>query len=237
MCGRFALTAPASTIAEIFQVDVLPDVLPRYNIAPTTMVPTVIQNAEGQRELVEMRWGLVPMWAKDPKIGYSLINARAETVGSKPAFRSAFTRRRALIVADGFYEWQKVDKKTKIPHLIQLGDGRPFGMAGLWERWTNPISGEEFLTCSIVTTAGNALMGPIHDRMPVILPPEAWDVWLDPAVNDKERLSELLVPYPADGMKARRVSSRIGNVKNKDPDVQGPYEGDTGDAAGEGGGE
>jgi putative SOS response-associated peptidase YedK len=233
VCGRFALTAPASTIAEIFQVDVLPDVLPRYNIAPTTLVPTVIQGAEGQRELVEMRWGLVPTWAKDPKVGYKLINARAETVASKPAFRAAFKRRRALIVADGFYEWQKVDKKTKVPHLIQLGDGRPFGMAGLWERWTNPISGEAFLTCAIVTTGPNALMTSIHDRMPVILPPEAWDVWLDPEVQDKERLSELLVPYPADRMKERRVSSSVGNVKNKGPDVQGPYEDEAGAEGGE----
>ena len=225
MCGRFALTAPASTIAEIFQVDVLPDVLPRYNIAPTTLVATVVQNAEGARELVEMRWGLVPAWAKDPKIAASLINARSETVASKPAFRAAFKRRRALILADGFYEWQKVDKKTRIPHLIQVADGAPFAMAGLWERWTNPISGEEFRTCSIVTTSGNELMKPIHDRMPVILPPEAWPTWLDPTVDDAGKLTELLVPYPADRMRERAVSSAVGNVKNKGSDVQGPYEG------------
>ncbi|MEZ4237809.1 MAG: SOS response-associated peptidase [Myxococcota bacterium] len=226
MCGRFALTAPASTIAEIFQVDVLPDVLPRYNIAPTTLVQTVVQNDAGQRELTEMRWGLVPSWAKDPRIANSLINARAETVASKPAFRAAFKRRRLLIVADGFYEWERLDKKTKIPHLFQLKAGEPFGIAGLWERWTNPISGEVFHTCTIVTGQPNELMAPVHDRMPVILPPSTWDVWLDPKVDDKDQLLELLVPYPADGMQERRVSSSVGNVKNKGPDVQGPYEGD-----------
>src|SRR5688572_28225869 len=155
MCGRFALTAPASTIAEIFQVDVLPDVLPRYNIAPTTEVACVVQNAEGQRELQSFRWGLIPMWAKDRKIAYQTINARSETITSKPAFRSAFKRRRLLIVTDGFYEWQRKDKKNKIPHLFQMADGRPFGIAGVWERWIDPADGQEVRSCSIVTTSAN----------------------------------------------------------------------------------
>ncbi|MEQ1503189.1 MAG: SOS response-associated peptidase [Myxococcota bacterium] len=225
MCGRFALTAPASTIAEIFQVDVLPDVLPRYNIAPTNAIPAVVAGEDGKRELQTFRWGLIPMWAKDQKIAYQTINARAETVAKKPAFRSAFKRRRALIVADGFYEWQKVGK-DKIPHLFQLADGRPFAIAGLWERWINPLDGEEIRTCTLVTDGPNALMAPVHDRMPVILPPEVWDTWLDPTVDDPARLQELLVPYPADGMRARRVSKTVGSVKNKGPEVQGPYEQD-----------
>lgn len=222
MCGRFALTAPASAIAEIFQVDVLPDVLPRYNVAPTTRVACVVQE-DGERALKELRWGLIPSWAKDRKIAYKTINARAETVASKPAFRSAFKRRRLLVLADGFYEWQRAGK-TKIPHLVQLDDARPFGMAGLWESWTDPETGEEVPTCTIITTSGNELMKPIHDRMPVILPERSWDLWLDATVDDKEVLQELLVPYPADEMRERRVSSDVGNVKNKGPEVQGPYE-------------
>lgn len=221
MCGRFALTAPASTIAEIFQVDVLPDLLPRYNVAPTSEVVCVVQ-AEGKREIQSFRWGLIPMWAKDKKIAYQTLNARAETISTKPVFRAAFKRRRLLIVADGFYEWQK-DGKKKIPHLIQMDDGRPFGMAGVWERWTDPETGEEIRSCSIVTTGPNALMESIHNRMPVILPPERWDTWLDPAVNDPAQLQELLVPYPAEGMKERRVAKAVGDVKNKGPEVQGPW--------------
>jgi putative SOS response-associated peptidase YedK len=221
MCGRFALTAPASTIAEIFQVDVLPDLLPRYNVAPTSEVVCVVQD-EGQRQIQSFRWGLIPMWAKDKKIAYQTLNARSETIASKPVFRAAFKRRRLLIVADGFYEWQK-DGKKKIPHLIQMDDGRPFGMAGVWERWTDPETGEEIRSCSIVTTGPNTLMESIHNRMPVILPPERWDTWLDPAVNDPAVLQELLVPYPAEGMKERRVAKAVGDVKNKGPEVQGPY--------------
>jgi putative SOS response-associated peptidase YedK len=229
MCGRYALTAPASTIAEIFQVDVLPDLLPRYNVAPTSEVVCVVQGEEGKREVQSFRWGLIPGWAKDRKIASQTLNARADTVATKPAFRAAFKRRRLLIVADGFYEWQKhpTDKKKKIPHLIQMDDGRPFGMAGLWERWTDPETGEEIRSCSIVTTEGNSLMGPIHDRMPVILPPERWDGWLDPANDDTAALKELLVPYPAEGMKERPVAKAIGDVKNKGPEVQGPYVEDT----------
>ena len=229
MCGRFALTAPASDIAEIFQVDVLPEVLPRYNVAPTTQVPCVVEDEDGERKLEMFRWGLVPSWAKDKKVGYRMINARSETAASKPAFRAAFKRRRCLVVADGFYEWKRFGKgrsAQKIPHLIQLEGGAPFGMAGLWEVWRDPETEELLRTCSIVTTAGNELMKPIHDRMPVILPPEHWDLWLDRSMQDKEVLQELLVPFPSDQMQARAVHSSVGNVKNKGPEVQEPYEGE-----------
>ncbi|MCB9689544.1 MAG: SOS response-associated peptidase [Alphaproteobacteria bacterium] len=224
MCGRFALTAPASTIAEVFQVDVLPDVLPRYNIAPTNEVACVVR--EGDDNVMKtFRWGLIPSWAKDRKMAYKTINARAETVASKPAFRSAFKRRRILILADGFYEWERSDPKNKVPHLIQLREGKPFGMAGLWERWTDPETGEDVYSCTVVTTGPNDLMNGIHDRMPVILPEESWSTWLDPEVQDPARLSELLVPYPAEDMQERPVSRKVGDVKNKGEDVQGPWEG------------
>lgn len=225
MCGRFALTAPASTITEIFQVDVLPDVLPRYNVAPTNQVLCVVEDF-GERVAKTFRWGLVPFWAKDIKIGYKMINARSETAATKPAFRAAFKKRRLLILADGFYEWKRLSKTDKIPHLIGMKDGAPFAMAGLYERWTNPDTLEEIETCSILTTGPNELMAPIHDRMPVILPPSQWGLWLDPQVNEVERLQELMVPYPADQMAARRVSSKVGNVANKGPEVQEPWEGE-----------
>lgn len=231
MCGRFALTAPASTIAEIFQVDVLPDVLPRYNIAPTSEVAAVVQDGD-HRAVQSFRWGLIPFWAKDRKIAYQTINARAETITSKPAFRSAFKKRRLLILTDGFYEWErktadgapKKPKDPKVPHLFQMADGRPFAFAGVWERWTDPETGEEVRSCSIVTTSANEKMDAIHDRMPVILPPEKWDTWLDPANEDTAALEELLVPFPSDQMKERPVSKKVGDVKNKGADVQGPYE-------------
>ena len=235
MCGRFALTAPASDIAEIFQIDVLPEVLPRYNVAPTTQVACIVEE-DGHRKLEMFRWGLIPSWAKDKKVGYRMINARADTVASKPAYRSAFKRRRLLVLADGFYEWQKVGTgkaATKIPHLIQLKGGRPFAMAGLWERWTDPETDEEVRTCTIVTTSGNEMMKPIHDRMPVILPEERWDLWLDRSVEDKEVLQELLLSYPASEMQERPVSQSVGNVKNKGPEVQGPFEGELPDSSSE----
>ncbi len=228
MCGRFAMTAPASDIAEIFQVDVLPEILPRYNVAPTNEVACVVEE-DGQRKVDLFRWGLIPSWAKDKKIGYRTINARADTVASKPSFRAAFKRRRLLVVATGFYEWERHGtgkSALKIPHLIQTDDAKPFGMAGLWEVWRDPETDEEIRSCTIVTTDGNELMAPIHDRMPVILPADRWDLWLDRGMEDKEVLQELLQPYPADKMQERRVSQLVGNVKNKGPEVQGPYEGE-----------
>jgi len=225
MCGRFALTAPASTITEIFLVDVLPDVLPRYNVAPSQQVPAVVER-DGVRQMGMFRWGLIPRWAKDKKIGYRTINARGETVAKKPSYRAAFKRRRCLVIADGFYEWKRLSKKDKIPHLIQLDDGRPFGMAGLWERWVDPDDGEEVLSCTIITTGPNDMMTEIHDRMPVILPPDHWDTWLDESNDDKEQLQELLVPYPSEGMRHRSVSTHVNNARHEGPSVQEPYEGD-----------
>ena len=227
MCGRFALTAPASDIAEIFQVDVLPDVLPRYNIAPTTQVACVVHDEDGQRKLETFRWGLVPSWSKDLKVGYRMINARSEGIATKRSFRSPLKRRRLLVLANGFYEWERVGEgkaQKKIPHLIQVAGGKPFAMAGLWERWRDPETDEEVRSCTIVTTSGNELMEPIHNRMPVILPAEHWDLWLDRSMQEPEVLQELMVPFPAGQMEERRVSKSVGNVRNKGPEVQGPYE-------------
>lgn len=218
MCGRFALTAPASVIKEVFSVDVLPAVLPRYNVAPSQQVPTVI-SALGVRSMQMMRWGLIPFWAKDAKIAYKTINARGETVTEKPAFRTSFKRKRCLILADGFYEWKRVGK-AKQPHLIQMADGRPFAIAGLWSTWIDPSTMDEVTTCSIVTTGPNALMAPIHDRMPVILDPKDWDTWLDPQNEDVASLQELIRPFPEDRMKERSVSQHVNDARHSGPECQ-----------------
>jgi len=227
MCGRYAMTSSAHALADVFSVEVLPGVSPRYNIAPTTSVPAVVVDDSGARTMAAFRWGLIPSWAKDRKGAARMINARAETVASKPSFRAAFRRRRALVVADGFYEWERIGagrSAKKIPHLVQLKDGAPFGMAGLWERWVDPETDEELRTCTIITTEGNAVMRPIHDRMPVILPDTHWERWLDPLMHDKDALVEMLVPYDPGEMQERRVSAAVGNVRNQGSEVQGPYD-------------
>lgn len=222
MCGRFALTAPASTITKVFQVDVLPEILPRYNVAPSQQVTCVVEE-DGERKIEQFRWGLIPSWAKDRKISYKTINARSETVASKPSFRAAFRRRRLLVVADGFYEWKRSGKQ-KLPFLIQIDGGRPFGMAGLWETWTDPETGEELRTATIVTCGPNDVMAPIHNRMPVILPSERWETWLDPKNQDPAMLQELLQPFPAERTGARRVSTHVNDARHQGPDCQGPPE-------------
>lgn len=210
MCGRFSLTQSAEPIAQIFQLPDLPDLKPRYNIAPSQQVATIIQPT--QREFRWMRWGLIPSWAKDPKIGNKLINARAETLAEKPSFRNAFKRRRCLIIADGFYEWQKLEKR-KQPYYIKMQDGNPFAFAGLWESWKSP-QGEEIVSCTIVTTAANSLMEPIHDRMPVILSPDECDRWLDSSASEAQVLKNLLKPYNSDEMLAFPVSSTVNSPAN-----------------------
>ena len=187
---------------------------PRYNVAPTQTV--IVVNDDGSRHLTEMRWRLIPSWAKDPVIGNRMINARGETVATKPAFRAALRRRRCLIPADGFYEWQQQGRR-KQPVYITLKTREPFSFAGLCESWTSP-DGEEIKTCTIITTEANALLKPIHDRMPVILTKEAERVWLDPAIQDTERLLSLLVPYPAEEMEAYPVSTRVNNPRSDGPE-------------------
>src|SRR3990170_4108942 len=192
MCGRFTLTTNLGAIAKRFGVSrFLEEVGPRYNIAPTQAV--IVVNDNRTRHLTQMQWGLIPSWAKDPAIGNRMINARAETVATKPAFRVALRKRRCLIPADGFYEWRQQGRR-KQPVYIALKTREPFSFAGLWETWTSP-DGQEIKTCTIITTEANDLLKPIHDRMPVILTREAEAVWLDPTSQDSARLLPLLRPY------------------------------------------
>jgi putative SOS response-associated peptidase YedK len=213
MCGRYNLTAPPERLAHVFCVPDIPPLQPRYNIAPTQNVLIVRQAAV--REGVLVRWGLVPSWSDDLKIGYKLINARGETVATKPSFRSAFKHRRCLVVADGFYEWKKVGK-AKQPYHIHLTNNSPFAFAGLWEYWES-AEGESVESCTIVTTTANDVMKPLHDRMPVILGPAHYDRWLDPQHYDREALQTLLVPYPKKGLTAVPVSTFVNRPRNEGP--------------------
>jgi len=187
---------------------------PHYNIAPTQTV--IVVNDDGTRHLMQMRWGLIPSWAKDPAIGNRMINARAETVATKPAFRVALRKRRCLIPADGFYEWQAVGRR-KQPVYITLKTREPFSFAGLWEAWTSP-EGKEIKTCTIITTEANEVLKSIHDRMPVILTREAEIIWLDPAIQDPVWLLPLLKPYLAEEMEVYPVSTLVNNPANDGPE-------------------
>jgi putative SOS response-associated peptidase YedK len=214
MCGRFARIVSNRKLRERYRLKDTPPLDDRYNIAPTQPVAAVRPTDEG-RELVLLRWGLIPSWSKDAKIGYKLINARAETVAEKPSFRSAFKQRRCLIPASGFYEWQKKGTGRKQPFFICPRDGELFSFAGLWERWHDP-EGEEVQSCTILTTTANEVMQPIHDRMPVILGQSAEEKWLDPRAS-ADALRSLLVPYTSAGMEARPVGLWVNNPKNDGP--------------------
>jgi len=215
MCGRFTLRAPASVIAEQFRLLDAEPLEPRFNVAPTQPV-AVVRFGPGARQVARLQWGLVPSWARDASIGSRLINARAESVADKPAFRAAFRRRRCLVVADGFYEWRRTGAK-KQPFFIRLRDDRPFGFAGLWESWEG-ADHSVLETCTILTTGPNELMKPIHDRMPVILDPDDYGRWLDPGIQKPEPLAPLLRPYPSDAMLALAVGTHVNNPRNDDPE-------------------
>lgn len=214
MCGRFTLTTPTKDLATLFDLESVPNLEPRYNIAPTQAVAAVRLTPGAHREFTLMRWGLIPSWAKDPGIGNSLINARAETVAEKPSFRTAFKRRRCLIPADGFFEWQKQEKR-KQPYFIGLKDYRPFAFAGLWEHWEGG-DGSVVDSCTIITTTANERVQPLHDRMPVILQPADYADWLDPNTH-VDFLMHLLRPYAAEEMIAFPVSNVVGNPANDLP--------------------
>ncbi len=219
MCGRFARKKSSSTMARDFGVqEIIDDLQPSFNIAPTQPVAVVLNR--GTKQLVSMRWGLVPYWATDATIASRLINARAETLTSRAAFKEAFKKRRCLVLADGFFEWQK-QGATKTPLFIHLEPERSFGFAGLYETWVPPL-GEPLVTCTIITTGPNELVEPIHDRMPVILPKDAEDFWLDTTVEDHPRLLDLLQPYPASEMGAYTVSKVVNSVKNDSPECIEP---------------
>ena len=214
MCGRYALYADPETLVARFELPRTPDLRPRYNIAPSQAVPAIRQSREGRRELIPLRWGLVPHWAAQADTsGHSMINARAETVATKPAFRSAFRCRRCLIPADGFYEWKNTGR-IRQPYFIRLKDGLPLAFAGLWEEWRDR-DGQAIRSCTILVTRANTLLQPIHDRMPVILEPHAYGQWLGTDITDAEGLTQLLVPFPPEGMEAYPVEKWVNNPKNE----------------------
>lgn len=213
MCGRFALYTDPIALAKKFQTENLLDLQPSYNVAPSQTIP-IIRIEQGHRLFAMARWGLIPSWAKEINTGYSTINARAETVAEKPAFQSAFQHRRCLIPVDGFFEWQEIsNSKIKQPWYISLISQKPMALAGLWEHWQGS-DGSEIESCTIIVTAGNELMQPIHNRMPVILSPEKWGTWLDAANTNKQGLQTLLTQYPADEMTAWLVSTVVNSPRN-----------------------
>ena len=229
MCGRYLLRVDARSLERAFGVTELSetprDLPPRFNIAPTQAVPivrnkpgrdlTIIRRADGSagRELVSVRWGLIPAWAEDPAIGDRTINARAEGVSDKPSFRAAFRSRRCVVPASGFYEWRRQGRGPKRPHLIRRKDATPLGFAGLWERWRDRAEGETRETFTIITTEPNSLMAPIHNRMPVIIPEEAYDRWLDPEETGDP---DLLVPYPEEELTAYPISTWVNSPAHDD---------------------
>jgi len=218
MCGRYVSTTPPDQIAAYFGAEASEAVLePSFNVAPTNDVYAVL--SDGSTRVVDaFHWGLIPLWAKEAKIGSKMINARAETLAEKSAYKSAFKKRRCIIPADGFYEWRKdpADPKgKKQPFFIHRPDGEPFAFAGLWEVWRGPDRDQEPLrSCTIITTTPNAVMAKIHDRMPVILPASAWDEWLDRDNDDLDTLGRLLVPAPPELIVLRPVSTQVNNVRN-----------------------
>ncbi len=212
MCGRYELHANPAAIALAFGLAHAPSVRPRYNVAPMQEVPIVRVSAGGARELVAVRWGLVPRWAKDPAIGSKMINARGETVATKPSFRTAFRRHRCLVPANGFYEWMPAADGRKQPVLIAMKDGDVFAFAGLYERWLTG-DGEPLDSCTILTTDANDLLRAVHDRMPVIVPPDQYARWLDPAQDGPQAL---VAPYPSEAMTWWPVSSRVNSVRHDD---------------------
>jgi putative SOS response-associated peptidase YedK len=220
MCGRFTLSAPIEEIVSRFDVESFlqqDDYLPSYNIAPSQSVLAVINNGSINK-MGYLRWGLVPPWAKDLSIGYKMINARAETLAEKPSFKTAYRKKRCLIIADGFYEWKRHGDKTKTPMRIKLKSDELFGMAGLWEHWKSP-EGESIFSCTVITTVPNELMKDIHDRMPVILKPEDEKIWLDPTISDPDYLSQFLKPLDSDLMEAYEVSPLVNSPKNNSAEL------------------
>ncbi len=223
MCGRFARKSTQEVLADWFGVELedMPWFAPSYNVAPQSTQPVVRLNRDsGNREFALMRWGLVPYWAKDAKMAYTTINARAEEVASKPAYREALKKRRCLIPADAFYEWQTVSKKSRKPYAIALQSGEPYALAGLWERW-KPDQGPVLETFTILTTDPNEVTEPFHNRMPVILKPSDYDRWLEPG-DPAQPPVDLMRPFPAEKMHAWPVSDRVGNVRNDDPQLLEP---------------
>ena len=225
MCGRFTQQRPSAELAALFAADDRAETLGgRFNLAPQQTGLVVVERPDAGRAIAAYRWGLVPTWAKDPKIGNRLINARAETIATTAAFRSAFQKRRCLVPADAFYEWVRVGDSIRQPNLIRRADGEPMAFAGLWSPWRDPAEpeGEWLRTFTIVTTSANATLAPIHDRMPVILTAADWGAWLDPAASDPASLLGLLRPARDDLLIRYPVSKRVNNARNEGPDLVVP---------------
>jgi putative SOS response-associated peptidase YedK len=224
MCGRYVQASSYGDLEQYFQTDEVRERAvehrPDYNVAPTRDVP-VVAVSEQRRVLDVVRWGLVPPWAKDLSIGNRMINARAESVATKPAYRKAFEKRRCIVPADGFYEWRRIEGRSKLPYYIRHADGTPLAFAGLWERWKDPDDPEaEWIrTCCIITTDANEALRKVHDRMPVVLPEASWEQWLDPDNHDTEALRALLVPAPAEEFVLHPVSTRVNRPANNDPSL------------------
>ncbi len=216
MCGRYAFFSPAEAVRRTFALDDVPALEPRYNIAPTQDVPAVRAGEEGARSFAMLHWGLVPKWAKERAIGNRMINARSETLAEKPSFRDAYRKRRCLVLADGWYEWQ-VTPAGKQPWFIRRKPAQPFAFAGLWERWKDPAGGAMLESCTIITTDAAAAIRKIHERMPVVLADADWDRWLDTAFSDTDTLSALLKPYADDALEAWPVSREVNAPKNQGP--------------------
>jgi putative SOS response-associated peptidase YedK len=224
MCGRYLITSAPEAFRRLFGYPEQPNFPPRYNVAPTQPVP-IVRLVEGAREFALVRWGLIPPWVKDPRVFSLLINARGESVNDKPAFRNAMRRRRCLFPADGFYEW-KTDGARKRPYFVRPRDGGPIAYAGLWETWMGP-NGEEQETAAIVTTTASRDIAHLHDRMPVIVPPEAFDLWLDCRNVDEVTAAALFVPSPPGRLEAYEVSPAVNRAENDTPDLIAPYSVDT----------
>jgi putative SOS response-associated peptidase YedK len=229
VCGRYVSVSSPTILAERFQVETVrvTETEPNYNVCPRLEVP-VVAESKGQRTLDVVRWGLVPSWAKDVKIGDRLINARAETVATSNAYKRAFVKRRCIIPADGFYEWQALEgKRQKQPWFIRRRDGEPLAFAGLWEIWhdpndPDPENAPRLRSCVIITTEPNELMKPIHNRMPVVLPESAWQTWLDPEYHDTDALQKLLVPAPAGEFERWPVTTLVNKPANNGPELIEP---------------
>ncbi len=230
MCGRFVSASPPDEIAGYFGAESSSEAVlePNYNVAPTSDVYVVYDSGETRR-LDAFHWGLVPFWAKSPSAGNRMVNARAEGLAQKNAYRNAFRRHRCLIPADGFYEWQAQEgRKKKQPYYVHRRDGEPLAFAGLWEEWRGPDDdgSRSLRSCTIITTSANETMEPIHDRMPVVLPPSAWDRWLDPGNHDTTSLGNLLVPAPPHLLTLHPVGTEVGNVRNEGPQLIEPVDPD-----------
>ncbi|HUS60988.1 MAG TPA: SOS response-associated peptidase [Acidimicrobiales bacterium] len=227
MCGRYVSSLPAASLAAYLRVDEIRSetLAPNWNVAPTDQVMTAATSkTDGLRKLGTMRWGLVPSWAKDVKVGAKMINARADTLLTKPAFRNLVARRRCIIPADGFYEWLKRDDGTKQPVFIRRRDGDPMAFAGLWDVWRDrdDPDAEWIRSCTIITTDANTLVAPVHDRMPVLVAEESWDAWLDPTNADTTSLTALLQPAEAELLELWPVGDRVNSVRNNGPELIAP---------------